>query len=262
MPTSDLITRLEREFTPNQARLLAEEIEAVSSDLVRARDFTELKEIVRDLGLSQKELAEAQKRTEVKVEELAEAQKRTEVKVEELAEAQKRTEVKVEELAEAQKRTEVKVEELAEAQKRTEEEIRKLTLSHSSLRQEVGGVANAIGYMLENEAYRNLPKLLADKYNIAISNRIIRKYVGAEEINFLAEGSRDETPVLIVGEAKSRLAAHHFTELKGKIKEVETHYPAAAGREIVPIIVVHSAREKELKRAEREGVIVVQSFEW
>ncbi|MGH9767070.1 MAG: hypothetical protein ACREAB_06500, partial [Blastocatellia bacterium] len=131
MPTSDLITRLEREFTPNQARLLAEEIEGVNSDMVRARDFNELKEIVRDLGL-----------------------------------AQKRTEVRVEELAEAQKRTEVKVGELTEAQKRTEEEIRKLTQSHSSLRQEVGGVANAIGYMLENEAYRHLPKLLADKYNV------------------------------------------------------------------------------------------------
>ena len=227
MSTSDLITRLERGFTPDQARVLAEEIEAFGSEQVRARDFNELKEIVRDLGL-----------------------------------AQKRTEVKVEELAEAQKRTEVKVEELAEAQKRTEEEIRKLTLSHSSLRQEVGGVANAIGYMLENEAYRNLPELLADKYKINISSRIIRKYIGAEEINFLAEGKRGKTPVLIVGEAKSRLAAHNFTELKRKIKEVEKHYPAASGREIVPMMVVHSAREKELQRAEREGVIIVQSFEW
>lgn len=121
MSTSDLITRLERGFTPDQARVLAEEIEAFGSDQVRARDFNELKEIVRDLGL-----------------------------------AQKRTEVNVEELAEAQKRTEVKVEELAEAQKRTEEEIRKLTLSHSSLRQEVGGVTNAIGYMLRKS--RNITR--------------------------------------------------------------------------------------------------------
>ena len=72
---------------------------------VKREDFTELKNIVF-------ELAEAQKRTEVKVEELAEAQKRTEVKVEELAEAQKRTEVKVEELAEAQKNTELSIKDL------------------------------------------------------------------------------------------------------------------------------------------------------
>jgi len=53
---------------------------------VKKEDFTELKEIVRSLGGSLQDLAEAQKRTEIKVEELAEAQKRTEIKVEELAE--------------------------------------------------------------------------------------------------------------------------------------------------------------------------------
>ena len=58
---------------------------------VKREDFTELKNIVF-------ELAEAQKRTEVKVEELAEAQKRTEVKVEELAEAQKNTELSIKDL--------------------------------------------------------------------------------------------------------------------------------------------------------------------
>jgi len=220
MPTSDLITRLEREFTPNQARLLAEEIEAVSSDLVRARDFNELKEIVRDLGL-----------------------------------AQKRTEVKVEELAEAQRETQEEIKKLTQAQIRTEDAIQ-------SMRQEIGGMAISFGYMSENDAHRHLPKLLAEKHNIDISSKFIRQYIGEVEINFLAEGDRGKTPVLVVGEAKSRLAAHHFTELKNKIKEVEKHYPAAAGREIVPIIVVHSAREKELQRAKREDVIVVQTFEW
>src|SRR4030067_3689752 len=55
-------------------------------------EFNELKEVVKDL-------AEAQKRTELRVEELAEAQKRTELRIEEFAEAQRS-------LAEAQKRTE------------------------------------------------------------------------------------------------------------------------------------------------------------
>ena len=262
METSDIVTRLEHQFPSPQARALAFEIEAILRNQIRAQDFESLKDIVSGLAMAQRnttslmsDLVQAQRRTEARVGELAEAQTR-------LADAQKRTEVKVEELAEAQKRTEVKVEELADAQKRTEEEIRKLTLSHSSLGQQVGGIANAIGYMLENEAYRHLPKLLADKHRINISSRFIRKYIGAEEINFLAEGKRGKTPVLIVGEAKSRLAAHNFTELKKKIKEVEEHYPAAAGREIVPMMVVQSAREKELQRAEREGVIIVQSFEW
>jgi len=148
-------------FERKQADILLRILDMLD-DLVRAKDFNELKEIVRELAEAQKrteerinelaeaqrrteemvkELAEAQKRTEERiskveervtkletaVHELAEAQKRTEQRVNELAEAQKRTEQRVNELAEAQKRTEQRVNELAEAQKRTEEEIRELT---------------------------------------------------------------------------------------------------------------------------------------
>jgi hypothetical protein len=116
--------------------------------------------------------------------------------------------------------------------------------------------------MLENEAYRHLPGILLAKHKITVSKKMVRQQVGAEEVNLLAEGKRGKTMVLIVGEAKTRLAAHHLTELKRKIKEVEKHHPAAKGREIVPVMVVHFARDKELQRATREGVIVVQSFEW
>jgi hypothetical protein len=48
-------------------------------------ELLELPAIVRELVESHKELAEAQKRTEVRVEELAEAQRRTEVALERLA---------------------------------------------------------------------------------------------------------------------------------------------------------------------------------
>ncbi|MEW6609623.1 MAG: DUF3782 domain-containing protein [bacterium] len=105
------------------------------ANTVKKEDFNELKGIVR-------ELATAQKRTEIKVEELAEAQKRTEIKVEELADAQKKSEgrltkleIAVEELAETQKKTEQtmmegfnclskRIDELAQCQKKTEEEMR------------------------------------------------------------------------------------------------------------------------------------------
>jgi len=50
-------------------------------ELVKASDFNELKDIVKELGIKVGELAEAQKRTEQKVEELAEAQKRTEIEI-------------------------------------------------------------------------------------------------------------------------------------------------------------------------------------
>jgi hypothetical protein len=212
--------RLENEFTPGQAQILAAELDAAYQAWMKASDLTELKEIVRELGLSQQ-------RTDAKFQEMAEAQRQMAEEIKKLTQAQLRTEIAIQ-----------------------------------SMRQEIGGMANSFGYMLENEAYRHLPKFLADKHKINVSSKMIRQQVGDEEINVLAEGRRGKTPVLIVGEAKSRLAAQDLGQLKKKVKEVKKHYPAATGREIVPVMVVHFAREKELEKAARQGVIVVQSFEW
>jgi hypothetical protein len=118
--------RLREAFTEKQADLLAHAFVEAYDNLVSRADFHELTAVLR-------ELAEAQKGTEVRVEELADAQKRTEVRVEELADAQKRTEVRVEELADAQKRTEVRVGELTDAQKHTEVAILDLIRSQQKM---------------------------------------------------------------------------------------------------------------------------------
>ncbi len=144
---------------------------------VTKEDFSELKAIVKDIGVkvgelaetqkrtdlrmeeltvAQKELTEAQKRTETKVEELAEAQKRTETKVEELAEAQKRTETRVEELAEAQKRTETRVEELAEAQKRTETRVEELAIAQKQTEVRLGELTLALKELAEAQKQTSL----------------------------------------------------------------------------------------------------------
>jgi hypothetical protein len=82
-----------QEFPPELRLPLMRFFEEIKAEfIVRRADFDDLKAVVRDLAQSQQELAEAQKRTEVKVEELAEVQKRTEHEVRELVEAQKRTE--------------------------------------------------------------------------------------------------------------------------------------------------------------------------
>jgi len=161
MLTKDaLAERLAQEFTPSQATLLSEVIIEAYGDLVKARDFNELKEIVRDL-------AEAQQRTEEQLGQLT---------------------ARVDSLAEAQRRTEQRLEELAAAQQRTEEELRLLARGLRETRSELAGLSRQFGYALENEAYRALPS--------------------------------------------------------------------------VPLFVTHMARPAALKRAEKEGIIVVQSFEW
>ena len=136
--------------------LLMEEMErerARWEESVTKTEFNKLKEIVRELGKSVNELAEAQKRTEERLDRL---------------------EKTVQELAEAQKRTEERLNELAEAQKRTEEEIRKLTRGLSRTRRELGGLARSVAYALENEAYRYLPALLKKYHHFEVVDRFVR----------------------------------------------------------------------------------------
>ncbi len=237
---------------------------------VTKEEFNELKQIVADLSVKVGELAQAQKRTEQRLEELAEAQRESEERlsrlekvVEELAEAQKRTEQRVEELAEAQKRTEQRVEELAEAQKKTEEEIRKLTGELTKVKQDLGGLAMSFAYALENEAYKNLPRVLKEKYGIEVLEKFVRAEVGGEEINFLARARKNGEEVYIVGESKLRLDESAkrqkvLQQLQRKVKIVEQEYKLKA----LPLLVTHFATRKFLDTAEKEGVLVVQSFEW
>jgi len=252
--------RLKRVFSEEQASILAEIIVKARDELVKVSDFNELKEIVRDLAKSQKELAEAQKRTEARVEELAEAQGRTEQRLNSLAQ-------RVEELAEAQGRTEQRlnslaqrVEELAEAQKRTEEEIKRLARGLASTRAELGGLARSVSYSLENEAYRALPSYLKRHYGIEVVERFIRTEIDGEEIDIFAKAKMDGRDVLIVGETELKLSS--VGKLKRLDKKVLVVKEKFAKKEIVKLFVTHYARPQIKKKAEERGIIIVQSFEW
>ncbi|MEK9150007.1 MAG: DUF3782 domain-containing protein, partial [Candidatus Desantisbacteria bacterium] len=85
-----------------------------SETFVKKDDFSELKEIVKELALAQKETQKELKELTVRVDGLAVAQKRTEQRIEELAVAQKRTEQRIEELAVAQKKTEQRLDSLTQ----------------------------------------------------------------------------------------------------------------------------------------------------
>lgn len=100
---SSFIQRLRRDpdFREEVRRLiLTDELLALPArvESLRAEMYEEFRRVWEVIG----QLVEAQRRTEARLESLA-------ARVEELAEAQRRTEVRVEELAEAQKRTEAQV---------------------------------------------------------------------------------------------------------------------------------------------------------
>ncbi|HPU29557.1 MAG TPA: hypothetical protein PLM71_04465 [Syntrophorhabdaceae bacterium] len=273
---------------------------------VTKEDFSELKEIIRNLGIKTTELAEAQKRTEQKVEELAEAQKRTEQRVEELAEAQKKTEQRVEELAEAQKKTEQRVEELAEAQKkteqrveelaeaqkkteqrveelaeaqkrtekrleelaeaqkRTEEALIELTKEHAVTRKMLGGLSDTVGYRLEDEAFKALPRLLEDHYGITVKGRIKRTFIkdnkGRDiEVNIFGEALKKNKIIIIIGESKSQLSKNDIDRfINRKLKPFKGVF-----EDIFPVIVTYMITEPDVEEyAKSKGISVFFSYDF
>jgi chromosome segregation ATPase len=221
--------RLRGVFEERQAALLGEVItEAVTAgyrDLVRARDFNELKETVRDLAAKMGELAAAQARTEERVGRLEEA-----------------------------------MEKLAAAQARTQEEVRRLYRVTADLRADVGGLSRSVAYALENEAYRQLPAHLK-QFGLEVREKFVRRDVEGEEVNFFARARRNGREVVLVGEVELKLAkaGPKLRQLERKIAAVKRAYP---GVEVVPLLVCHYAKPAALERAREKGVLVVQSFEW
>ncbi len=239
--TVNLFKKLETVEPSLREVLLAilEEIEKQQKERVTKDEFRELKDIVA-------ELAQAQKKTEQRVNELVEAQKKTEQrldsltqKVNELAEAQKKTEQrldsltqKVNELAEAQKKTEQQVNELAKAQKKTEQEIYNLVKRMDVFEERLEGISNSVGYSLENTTYKALPKILLQRYEIEVTDRLLRKYfpVGKKNIqlNIYGHGKRDCEDLVIIGECKVRPSKREITRFKKyaeKVAELEGKKP-------------------------------------
>ena len=135
------------------------------------------------------------------VKELAEAQKRTELKVEELAEAQKRTEERVGRLEEV-------VKELAEAQKRTEETVRSLVWGIDDVRKQLGGLSAAVGHGIEDKYLPLMKPFALNQYGAQIST-VQRKFIRypngkKDEVNLYLEGELKGEKIYIIGEAKSQ----------------------------------------------------------
>jgi hypothetical protein len=196
---------LQGSFNEQQAKTLTRVISNTIIDeanMVTKVEFNALKEIVDNLATAVKELAEAQKRTEARVEELAEAQKRTEARVEELAEAQKRTEV----------------------------EIKKLTEGLNDLRVQVGGLAMAVGYGIEDKYMPFMKKFALNQYG-AIILKVERKNImypnGAyDEVNLYLEGEIDGHKVYIIGESKAQPGKKDIDKFSLMLKRLAGYFNA------------------------------------
>jgi exonuclease VII small subunit len=164
-----------------------------------------VEEKVADIKVGREEfdklVTEVKRLSEI-VASLGEAQKRTEERLNILTE-------RVNELAEAQKK-------LAEAQKRTERVLSNLCI-------EVGKLSENVGFGLEDIARVVVPGWLERHEKIFVDN-LDRKFFDGTEINLYGEGRKNDTKIIILGEAKSRIYDRDVLNFIDVLKNVEVEY--------------------------------------
>ncbi len=249
--------RLRAAFNDQQATLLAEVVTEAYAELVKTHDFNELKEIVRDLAQAQTRTEQRLDTLTERVDTLAQAQTRTEQRLDELAQAQAHTEQRVEELASDLRTLTATVQTLAET-------VQTLAEGQQDLRQQLGGLAMTVGYVLENEAYKALPALLEQDYGLVVSTPLKRGYVPDRrgrslEVNILGEGSQDNTLVTILGESKAQLsipAIKRFT--RTRLEPLRDIFP-----HIFPILITHMVSSPDVETyAQEQGIALYYSYQF
>jgi chromosome segregation ATPase len=238
--------------------------------------LTRLEITVQELIEAQKKAEERLTRLEITVQELIEAQKkaeerltRLELTVEELIEAQKKTEQRVNELAEAQKkaeerltRLEVTVQELIETQKKTEQAIQRLTQEQIKIKEELGGLSHTVGYRLEDEAMKAIPKLLKQDFGVEVVGRLKRDLIEISknnyiEVNIFGEGRKNGKEYMIVGEAKSQLKKRNIDDFLKKVETLKRHI----GKEPILLYVTYISHPQVRKYAEEKNIKIYHSYE-
>lgn len=221
-------------FPERQSALLAEVIYGASRDLVRADDFNELKEIVRDLAVAQRGLAAAQERTEERLDRLVAAQQRTEERVEGLA---------------------ASVQKLTEAQQETERSIQRLS-------KQVGGLSDRFGGDLEDAAYIAIHDVLLREWGWRVGE-LAPEWVttdkGLEEIDIygpVQDPARPLDAIWIVGEVKFNLTVREVERFAQKLERLR---PYLTG-EILPICFCYRARPEVQQAVAEAGFHLVFSY--
>jgi DNA repair exonuclease SbcCD ATPase subunit len=257
-------------------------LEIAVEELTRAQIKSE--ERLARVETAIEKLAEAQARTEARLEELAQAQAKAEERltrleetVEKLAEAQARTEARLEELAQAQAKAEERltrleetVEKLAEAQARTEKRLEELIIvvgemqkEIRSINQQLGGLAHAVGFQLEDKAYISLPALLQRDFGIKIKERLVRKNIRPSkgeliEINIIGKAEKDGQEIYVIGEAKANLSIKHIVDFIDRLRDIRE----TLQKEVFPILVTYMTDPETEEYAKSKNITVYYSYEF
>ena len=218
-----------------------------------------------------RELADAQKKTELEISKqgeritsleagvgrLEEAQKRTEETVRELGEAQKRTDQSLRELSESQKQTDQSLRELSESQKQTDQRLQKLAEAVQELTEvqrgtdtAVGTLTDTIGHDLESVARVNVPDWLRLYEGVKVSEleRRVFSADGVEvEVDLYGEGMKGKTPTTVIGEVKSTIHGRDVETFSARANRLKTQLKG----QIVKVMFgywIHPSAEEEARK--------------
>ncbi len=119
-------------------------------------------------------------------------------------------------------------------------------------------MSRSLGDALENQADRYLP---GDRSGLGIDSNecFLRTPIGSEKINLFAHAQRRDEIVTVVGESLAGLDDRStFEHLERPVQLAA----APTGLPVVPLLFNHYARPQGLELADRQGVLVILSFEW
>ena len=248
--TDDVKRRLGGAFTQEQADMLTGVLSELHVGLATSVDMQDLKDAV-------KALAAAQVRSEERLEGVEVRMDRVEATLDRLAAAQARSEERLD-------RVEAALDRLAAAQARTEEALKKLTEAHDETRKQLGGLSHTVGYILENEAYRALPALLAADHGIEVEDRLIRTYLTTDrgypiEVNIFGKGRRNGREVVVIGESKSQLSTKNIDHfIQGRLTRLEPLF-----EDVFPVLVTHMISSPDVAAyAQERGIALYYSYQF
>ena len=142
--------------------------------------------------------------------------------------------------------------------------MRKLVQDHRETRRQLGGLAMVVGYTLENEAYKALPRLLKEDYNISVKDKLRRQYVKDNqgkyiEVNIVGKASKSGKEIVIVGEGKSQLSKNDIDRFRNKkLNRLEGVF-----KEMFPLLVTHMTTNPDVEEyAKKKGITLYYSYDF
>ena len=227
--------RLLRAFPENQADLLAEVLVESHAELVNRADFHKLTEVVHDL-------AEAQKRTEMRVEELADAQKQTEIHVDELARSQQEMRVTMQEMQASQREMQGSLQAMQASQQEMQASQQEMQRAITDLAKQVGGLSNAVGANLEDFACDLVPELLEKYWRFVTVSAGPEELTTADgvgrEFDVVVRGTIDGRPVTVLCETNATVSTTEVSKFLRIVEKVRDAYP---GEDIRPLFFGYKA---------------------